>query len=139
MEETNKPGQASAGVKDDSRSERLPLPEDALILLPTRNAVLFPGVILPLSIERPASIAAAQEAARSERPLGIVLQKDPDALRQGGMRVLRPTARGLEETDFSSVPWRLVTPEDVVALRKAHADRKQPWTAAELRAATKER
>ena len=52
------------------------LPEDALIILPVRNTVLFPGVVLPLSIGRPRSIAAAQEAARRERPIGILQQKD---------------------------------------------------------------
>ncbi|MEA2934432.1 MAG: ATP-dependent Lon protease, partial [Variibacter sp.] len=53
-----------------------PLPADALILLPVRQAVLFPGITLPLSIARQSSIAAAQEAVRSQRMLGVVLQKD---------------------------------------------------------------
>jgi len=52
------------------------IPEDALIILPVRNTVLFPGVVLPLSIGRPRSVAAAQEAARHERPIGVVQQKD---------------------------------------------------------------
>ncbi|HEX5512804.1 MAG TPA: endopeptidase La, partial [Gammaproteobacteria bacterium] len=42
-----------------------------------RNIVLFPGIVLPLTLGRGASIAAAQEAARSNRPLGVVLQRDP--------------------------------------------------------------
>jgi ATP-dependent Lon protease len=54
-----------------------PLPEDALILIPVRNVVLFPGVILPISMRRERSVAAAQEAARSERPIGLLLQRDP--------------------------------------------------------------
>ncbi|MEW5709365.1 endopeptidase La [Pelomicrobium sp. G1] len=53
-----------------------PLPEDALILIPVRNVVLFPGVILPISMRREKSVAAAQEAARSERPIGLLLQRD---------------------------------------------------------------
>jgi len=44
--------------------------------MPVRNTVLFPGVVLPLSIGRPRSVAAAQEAARHERPIGVVQQKD---------------------------------------------------------------
>ncbi|HSQ03007.1 MAG TPA: LON peptidase substrate-binding domain-containing protein, partial [Burkholderiales bacterium] len=44
-----------------------PLPEDALIILPVRNLVLFPGVVLPITIGRARSRAAAQEAARSQR------------------------------------------------------------------------
>jgi len=55
-----------------------PLPRDALILLPVRNTVLFPGIMLPIAIGRPASIAAAQEAARSERLIGVVLQRNPE-------------------------------------------------------------
>ena len=53
-------------------------PEDFLILLPVRNFVLFPELVMPLAVGRAASIAAAQEAIRAERPIGIVLQRDPD-------------------------------------------------------------
>ena len=56
-----------------------PLPDDALIIMPVRQAVLFPGVVLPLTVGRERSRAAAQEAARLERPLGILLQTKPDA------------------------------------------------------------
>jgi ATP-dependent Lon protease len=55
-----------------------PLPQGAMIILAVRQVVLFPGVVLPLAIMRPASIAAAQEAVRTERPLGVLLQKDPN-------------------------------------------------------------
>ncbi|HEY3075710.1 MAG TPA: endopeptidase La [Burkholderiales bacterium] len=54
-----------------------PLPEDALILIPMRNTVLFPGVISPITVGRPSSVAAAQEAVRSERKVGFLLQRDP--------------------------------------------------------------
>ncbi|MFZ5557147.1 MAG: endopeptidase La [Pseudomonadota bacterium] len=55
-----------------------PLPEDAIIVLPVRNVVLFPGVILPVAMRREKSVAAAQEAARSEQPLGLLLQRAPE-------------------------------------------------------------
>ena len=35
-----------------------PIPEDALILVPLRAAVLFPGIVAPLSVGRSASVAA---------------------------------------------------------------------------------
>jgi ATP-dependent Lon protease len=54
-----------------------PLPKDSIIILPVRQTVLFPGTVLPLAIGRPSSIAAAQEAVRSERALGVILQTDP--------------------------------------------------------------
>jgi len=54
-----------------------PLPEDAIAIIPVRNMVLFPSVIAPVTIGRERSIAAAQEAVRSERPIGVLLQSDP--------------------------------------------------------------
>jgi ATP-dependent Lon protease len=53
------------------------LPADAMIILPMRQTVLFPGIVLPLIVGRPGSVAAAQEAVRTERLLGVVLQTDP--------------------------------------------------------------
>src|SRR3977135_1089306 len=53
------------------------LPQDSIIILPVRQTVLFPGTVLPLTIGRPSSIAAAQEGVRTERPLGVILQNDP--------------------------------------------------------------
>jgi ATP-dependent Lon protease len=50
--------------------------EDVLIILPVSNAVLFPGVVLPITIEGKASVAAAQEAVRTQRRVGLLLQKD---------------------------------------------------------------
>jgi len=53
------------------------LPPDALILISTRNLVLFPGTVLPLTMGRQRSVAAAQAAIRLNRPVGLVLQRDP--------------------------------------------------------------
>jgi ATP-dependent Lon protease len=54
-----------------------PVPEDALIIVPLRNAVLFPGAISPITVGRASSVAAAKEAARSEKKVGFLLQRDP--------------------------------------------------------------
>jgi ATP-dependent Lon protease len=54
-----------------------PLPADALIVIPMRNTVLFPGVISPITVGRASSVAAAQEAVRSEKKIGFLLQRDP--------------------------------------------------------------
>ena len=53
------------------------LPADALILIPTRGLVLFPGTVLPVTLGRQRSIAAAQAAIRLNQPVGLVLQRDP--------------------------------------------------------------
>jgi ATP-dependent Lon protease len=63
----------------DAQPSRYPeLPADALIIIPVRNLVLFPGLIAPIGIGRERSVAAAQEAARSERQIGVVLQRNPE-------------------------------------------------------------
>src|SRR5437764_13407356 len=68
---------STAGAEKPRSGAVKPVPEDALILIPMRNNVLFPGVISPITVGRPASVAAAQEAVRSERKIGFVLQRDP--------------------------------------------------------------
>ncbi len=54
------------------------IPTDQLILLPVRNIVLFPGMVLPIGVGRGSSVAAAQEAVRAEKPIGVVLQRDAE-------------------------------------------------------------
>jgi ATP-dependent Lon protease len=70
---------ASTSATAKGAGEATPLPSDALILLPVRNIVLFPGLIAPFAIGRPKSIAAVQEAVKQQRPIGVVLQRDPAA------------------------------------------------------------
>jgi ATP-dependent Lon protease len=53
------------------------IPAGTLAILPLRNSVLFPHTVLPLNIGRPASLQAVEDAVRQQRPIGIVLQKDP--------------------------------------------------------------
>ncbi|WP_395702819.1 endopeptidase La [Aquabacterium sp.] len=52
------------------------LPPDVVALVPMRNVVLFPHVLLPIAVGRPKSVAALMHALAAEAPLGIVLQKD---------------------------------------------------------------
>lgn len=54
------------------------IPADATIILPLRNVLVFPGLVLPVAIERPSSIAAAQEAVRAGGKIGLLLQDDPN-------------------------------------------------------------
>ena len=55
------------------------LPEDALVIVPVRNMVMFPGMIVPISIGRESSIKAAQYVVKAERPVGILMQRNPEA------------------------------------------------------------
>jgi ATP-dependent Lon protease len=54
-----------------------PIPEDALILVPMRNTVLFPGILAPVAVGRSSSVAAVSEAVRQSRKIGLLLQRDP--------------------------------------------------------------
>ncbi|HZX23433.1 MAG TPA: endopeptidase La [Woeseiaceae bacterium] len=53
------------------------VPEDVLLVLPVRNLIVFPGAVTQVALGREVSIAAAQEAVKNDRKLGLVLQRDP--------------------------------------------------------------
>lgn len=49
---------------------------ETLPILPLRNTVLFPGVVLPITVGRDKSIKAVNEAYKSDKLIGVVAQKD---------------------------------------------------------------
>ncbi|HOO98571.1 MAG TPA: endopeptidase La [Bacteroidales bacterium] len=57
--------------------EDMEVPE-TLPILSLRNTVLFPGVVLPISIGRPKSIQLVKDAYRTDKIVGTVAQKDPE-------------------------------------------------------------
>jgi len=52
------------------------IPPGSLAILPLRNSVLFPYTVMPLTIGRPSSLQAVEDAVRHQLPIGIVVQKD---------------------------------------------------------------
>ncbi|BBZ96972.1 ATP-dependent Lon protease [Bradyrhizobium diazoefficiens] len=70
-------------TQTNSTESDVKIPDDALIIIPVREMVLFPGAIAPIAIARPKSIAAAQQALREQRPVGIVLQRSPETEEPG--------------------------------------------------------
>jgi ATP-dependent Lon protease len=60
-----------------------PIPDGAMAVVPLRNAVLFPASISPISVGRPASMAAAREAGRTGSRIAFVLQRDPETAEPG--------------------------------------------------------
>ena len=62
---------------DDGELEDMEVPE-TIPILSLRNTVLFPGVVLPISIGRHKSIQLIKEAYRNDKIVGTVAQKDPD-------------------------------------------------------------
>jgi ATP-dependent Lon protease len=69
---------ASPGKTEREDAGIAPLPPDAMIIIPVRNFVLFPGTVMPVTIGRPKSIAAAHQAVREQRQVGILKQLDPN-------------------------------------------------------------
>ena len=59
--------------QEDANSIEVP-PEIAL--LPLRNTVLFPGVVLPITVGRDKSIKAVNDAYRGDKLIGVIAQKD---------------------------------------------------------------
>ena len=48
-----------------------------LPILPLRNTVLFPGVIIPITIGRDRSIKLIKETYKGNKIIGVLSQKDP--------------------------------------------------------------
>jgi ATP-dependent Lon protease len=65
------------------------LPADALVIMPVRGFVLFPGTIFPLTIGRERSVRAAQQAVRDQVQLGVLMQRDPETADPGPLDLHR--------------------------------------------------
>ncbi|MEK7708861.1 MAG: endopeptidase La [Pseudomonadota bacterium] len=61
---------------EQSAPTQFELPADVIALVPMRNVVLFPHVLMPITVGRIKSIATVEHALQSKAPIGIVLQKD---------------------------------------------------------------
>lgn len=59
--------------QDDNNSIEVPA---EIALLPLRNTVLFPGVVLPITVGRDKSINAVNDAYKTDKLIGVVAQKD---------------------------------------------------------------
>jgi len=68
-----KPPSPKEGEAGDTNGQDLP---SNLPVMPLRDTVLFPGIIQPLAVGRPRSLALVQEAAMGDRLFATMLQKD---------------------------------------------------------------
>lgn len=62
-------------LEEDDDQVKIDYPE-TIAILPLRNTVLFPGVVLPITVGREKSIKAVQNAFRGNKLIGVVSQKD---------------------------------------------------------------
>ena len=60
---------------EDGNADEQSFPEE-LPLLPLRNTVLFPGVVIPITVGRDKSIKAVTDAYKADKLIGVVAQKD---------------------------------------------------------------
>jgi ATP-dependent Lon protease len=65
------------------------LPPDAVIIVPVRDLVLFPEIVLPVALDGREAVQAAQQAVREQRQFAIVLQSDPEAENPGPAQMYR--------------------------------------------------
>ena len=74
--------------EDEEEINRESLPE-TLPILPLRNTVLFPGVVIPITAGRDASIKLINEANNGSKIIGVVSQKDEE--------VANPTSKDINK------------------------------------------
>jgi ATP-dependent Lon protease len=74
--------------EDDSNADEQTIPSE-IPILPLRNTVLFPGVVIPITVGRDKSIKAVTDAYKADKLIGVVAQKDST--------VEEPTVADLEE------------------------------------------
>jgi ATP-dependent Lon protease len=90
-------------MSNEKALETTSTPEDVLIVLPVRDTVLFPGVVLPIAVTGKRALAAAQEAVRTQRRVGLVLQSGPGD---------EPSPEGLHRVGTVASIVRFVTAAD---------------------------
>ncbi|WP_297795143.1 endopeptidase La [uncultured Eudoraea sp.] len=78
--------------EEEMNNETLP---EVLPILPLRNTVLFPGVVIPITAGRDTSINLIKDANKGSKVIGVVSQKDEDTENPGikDINVLGTVAR----------------------------------------------
>jgi ATP-dependent Lon protease len=71
--ETNRATDAGSAVTTDQNA-----PNETLAILPVRGIVLFPGMVVPLTIGRPAAIKLVDSELPENKQLGLVTQRDEE-------------------------------------------------------------
>jgi ATP-dependent Lon protease len=61
--------------EEDANVDEQAIPAE-LPILPLRNTVLFPGVVIPITVGRDKSIKAVNDAYKADKLIGVVAQKD---------------------------------------------------------------
>src|SRR4026209_2484990 len=62
-------------TEDEEQMNAEKFPQE-LPILPLRNTVLFPGVVIPITVGRDKSIRLIRDANKGDKLIGVVSQKD---------------------------------------------------------------
>ena len=73
---------------DEANLDAEPIP-DKIPILTLRNTVLFPGVVIPITVGRDKSIKAVNDAYKTDKLIGVLAQKDSN--------IEEPTVSDLED------------------------------------------
>lgn len=66
-------------IENNDRQQKQKINDgDVLGLLPLRNMVLFPGVLLPVTVARPKSLKLVHSAFDNDKPIAVCCQKDAE-------------------------------------------------------------
>src|ERR1700750_661137 len=79
-------------------------PGDVIPLIAMRNVAVLPGIVVPITLGREESLAAAQESIRSGKKIGLLLQHDP--------AIEKPTSHDLHQVGVLATVVRYVTAPD---------------------------
>ena len=64
-------------IESDDSGDMIPLePNEVLPILPLRNMVLFPHVMLPITVARPKSLKLVRSMFKQEKLIGVCTQRD---------------------------------------------------------------
>ena len=63
-----------------SHDEKVP---EVLPILPLRNSVLYPGVVIPITVGRDKSMQLVKDCYKKRKPIGVVAQKDANVEEPG--------------------------------------------------------
>jgi len=86
------------------QNESLLQPGDVIPVIAMRNVALLPGIVVPITLGREESLNAAQEAVRSGKKIGLLLQHDS--------AVEKPTSHDLHQVGVLATVVRYVTAPD---------------------------
>src|SRR6201999_3519662 len=96
---------ADTNTADSSSRDGTPdIPGDVVPVIAMRNVALLPGIVVPITLGREESLNAAQEAVRSGKKIGLLLQHDP--------AIEKPTSHDLHQVGVLATVVRYVTAPD---------------------------